>query len=104
MTDEPPLDPVAVERIQAYLEVTPLLAAALATLRMVVRHDLGPVKDIAVQGALEDADEILQRFQLIDPAGFAAVVGTDQEQVDKIRRKQGLGPEDFETGEGNADT
>ena len=81
------------EMVKGYLEVTVELAGALANLRLAVAHDLGPIKERMVEAALAEADDALARFQMVDPAGFAAVVGNEQDHVDEIRRQQGLDPE-----------
>jgi hypothetical protein len=87
--DEPPLDP----RVLEYLDVLPALAGAAANLRLAVTHDLGPAQAEAIRLAVEEVDAALARFQLVDPAAFAAVVGDDQESVDRLRARMGLPPE-----------
>lgn len=86
---EPPLDP----RVLEYLDVLPELAGAAANLRLAVTHDLGPAQAEAIRLAVEEVDAALARFQLVDPAAFAAVVGDDQESVDRLRARMGLPPE-----------
>ena len=87
-----PSEPAYVRMAMEYLGVTPELAAALWALRLGVVHDLGPAQAEVQRRAVERADEILARFQVIDPVSFAAFAGDEQAQVAALRARLGPRP------------
>jgi hypothetical protein len=88
------LDPELERRAMEYLTLVPELAGAAANLRLAVVHDLGPAQGEAIRLAVAEVDAALHRMEMIDPAGFAAVVPNEQEAVDVLRRRMGLPPEE----------